>query len=68
MKFEEVLPALKGGRGIRRAKMPKNSFLAAYNKRILPAYFDEGIGVFSNVLEYTFRHEDIFAEDWEVVE
>lgn len=58
MKFEEVLPALREGKKIKRKCMPYD-YYHIKNNRIVDEYGDL----------YTFGVEaDILQEDWEIIE
>lgn len=68
MKLEEVLPALKGGKNIRRKSMPEGYFFAVCNKKILVGFtLEGGKRVFASRFPVEFDNEEVFADDWEVV-
>ena len=69
MKLEEVLPAFKSGKSIRRQSMPQGYFLGPWDKKVLAGFtLEDGRRVFASRSPVEFNSEDVFAKDWEVME
>ena len=58
MKFEEILPALREGKKIRRK---------SWSNKDAYCYYSKGLSLLFNNKFYDFDNDDIFANDWEIV-
>lgn len=67
MKLHEVIPALLEGKEIRQTSAPDLHFLMARgaDEKLLVMYSPQSL---ATPLSTSFSAEDLFAEDWEVVE
>lgn len=72
MKFEEVLPALREGKRIKRACW-EDRFLYEWDGDLMEQYYSEVMGRWYSSLAIGYYPEnvynyDVLAEDWEVEE
>ena len=63
MKFEEILPALKNGKKIRRKAYPLDYYICLKDNvlKAFISYFNRLIG------EIKLMSKDLLADDWEIV-
>jgi hypothetical protein len=69
MRLEEVLPAFKDGKNIRRQSTPQGYFLGVRDKNLYVGFtLEDGRRIFASRSPVKLDSEDVLATDWEVVE
>ncbi len=69
MRFEEALKVMREGKKVKSKKVIYSLFIADYPNGFGETYkaicWKDSLG---NLIYHSLNHNDIFAEDWEVVE